>query len=295
MRGNMATSEQTVIFVHIPKTAGTTMYQVIQRNYASKAMYVIGVDGWHDEFKRLSDCRKAELLLIGGHAGFGMHRFLPKPCAYFTILRDPIERTISDYYYIRRTPQSGFYDQVNAKNISLLDFLNLGLDALVDNGQTRLLCGLENGFEVGFGECTREMLETAKRNLRDHFVVVGLTEEFDATLILLKKALGWRKLAYARQNVSPNRLKQSEISQVTLDAIARVNVLDAELYDYARTLFEEQVRQQGASFAQEVKDFQKANQWLGPLVRLYLEARKVSVRTMLRQWIQRRHGSPARA
>jgi len=281
--------ERTVIFLHIPKTAGNTMYQIIERNCSRKAMYVFGIDGGHDDFKCLSDDRKSELRVIGGHAGFGMHRFLPGPSVYFTLFREPVERVISYYYYACRAPDTYAHNSIYANRMGLKDFIASKQDAMVDNGQTRLLAGLESGHEVGFGQCTHDMLETAKRNLREHFAVVGLTEEFDATLILLKKAFGWQKLVYVQRNVSENRPQRDEIPQATLDAIAKVNVLDAELYQYARTLFEEQVRRQGPSFAQEVRDFQIADRRLSPFIRLYWKARKVSVRTMIRKWIQPWH------
>jgi hypothetical protein len=294
MRRNKAASERTIIFLHIPKTAGTTIQQVIERNCRKGDIYTLGIDGWFDDFKSLPDSRKADIhLLRGGHPGFGLHKYLPSPSTYFTFLRDPIERAISYYYWVQRDPHHYAHDFVTASHMGLRDFIESRQDTLVDNCQTRLLAGLETGYEIGFGQCTTEMLESAKRNLEEYFAVVGLTEEFDATLILLKKAFGWRKLAYVRQNVTPDRLKKSEISQVTLDAIAKVNLLDIELFRYARALFEEQVRRQGASFAQEVRDFQVANRRLHLFVHLYWEARKVSVRTMIRRWIQVHRGSLA--
>jgi hypothetical protein len=274
MKGDQIQSERTVIFVHIPKTAGMTMNYIISQNLPQASTYTIWKDGTVEDFKNLGNPRKSQIRLLQGHVGFGVHKFLPGPCTYFTLLRHPIERVISYYYFSRRTPKHAYYDQVNTK--SLLDYINLGLDMSVDNFQTRLLSGLETGFEVGFGQCTDEMLETAKRNLRENFSVVGLTEEFDTTLILLKRTLGWRKLFYLRQNISTNRLKRDEFSQATLDAIAKVNSLDAVLYEYAKMLFEEQVRRQGASLVRDVKSFQVINY-------LYWEARKVSVRTMARK------------
>jgi hypothetical protein len=291
MSDNKTTPEQTVIFVHIPKAAGTTLDYIINRNLPQQSIYTMLKDSSLDDFKNLSDLRKSQIRLVRGHIGFGLHRFLPKPCAYFTLLREPIERTISYYYYIRCATDHWWHDRVNAENMSLFDFINLRLDASADNGQTRLLSGLETGYEVEFGKCDRQMLEAAKINLREHFTVVGLVEEFDATLLLLQRGFGWRKLAYVKQNVSTNRPKRREIPQATLDAIARVNSLDAELYEYAKTLFEEQVRQHGASFAREVRDFQIANRRLNPFIRLYWEARKVSVRSMVRKWIRPRHNA----
>ena len=43
-------------------------------------------------------------------------------------------------------------------------------------------------------------LELAKRNL-DDFLLVGLTERFDESFIMLRRALGWRLPMYAARNV----------------------------------------------------------------------------------------------
>jgi hypothetical protein len=278
MAGNQTQSEQTVIFVHIPATAGTTLDYIIKQNLPRGSVYTISEDGTFDDFKNLDHSRKSQIRLLHGHVGYGVHKYLPEPCAYITLLRDPIDRVISYYYFVRRTPEHYLYDQGYAKNMSLLDFVNLESDVLVDNCQTRLLSGLETGWEVGFGQCTGEILETAKRNLREHVAVVGLTEEFDTTLVLLKRAFGWRRLAYFGHNISTDRPARGEIPQVALDAIARVNSLDVELYEYARALFEERIRRQGVSLVLDVKSFQITHY-------LYWAVRKVSVRTIARKLI----------
>lgn len=41
-----------------------------------------------------------------------------------------------------------------------------------------------------YGQCSPEMLESAKKNLQD-FAAVGLTERYNETLILLKRAFNW--------------------------------------------------------------------------------------------------------
>jgi hypothetical protein len=278
-------SEQAVIFVHIFRTAGTTLYRVIDRNFSHGSIFTFPVDGTVEDLKKLGDSDKHKIRVIRGHLGFGLHESLPQPCAYLTLLRDPVERTVSYYCFIRRTPDHYCYHLIHDNQMSLEDFIKCRQDIMLDNVQTRFLSGLETGHEVGFGQCTRDMLETAKRNLREHFAVVGLTEEFDSTLVLLKRTFGWRRLAYVKHNVTQNRPEGHEISPTTLDAVAEVNALDTELYAYAKTLFEEQVRQQGASFVQEVRKFQIANRRLRPFMDLYWQARKVSARMMFRHWI----------
>jgi len=74
------------------------------------------------------------------------------------------------------------------------------------------------------------MLDVARRNLEEHFSVVGLSEHFDATLLMLKQAFDWHGIFYVRQNVNTDRPAVSSVSQATLDLIQEHNWLDVELY-----------------------------------------------------------------
>ena len=120
-----------------------------------------------------------------------------------------------------------------------------------------------------------------KANLRDNIEVVGLTGRFDETLLLLKKAFGWGNVFYARQNVVRKRPHRDQLSADTLAVIHKYNQLDMELYQFATTLFEEQVRKQGASFAEEVRSFRRANRLLSWPIRVQWLMQGASIRTFL--------------
>jgi len=256
MLANSSKTKQTVIFLHIVKTAGTTVHQIIDRHYQPDEMYWIGTKGYtFEHFTSLSEADRAKIRLLRGHMVFGLHEFLPGPLTYFTLLRDPVERVISYYYYIRRTPQHYCYDLISSNDMSLKEFIENKADILTLNGQTRVLAGGK-----WHAECTEGAVEAAKRNLQEHFAIVGLAERFDETLHLLKKAFNWQNLRYTRQNVTVNRPRRDELAPATLDAIIKANQFDIELYQYATELFEEKIRQQGPLFALQVKLFQLVNQ-----------------------------------
>ena len=103
------------------------------------------------------------------------------------------------------------------------------------------------------------MLEQAKRNLRENFAVVGIVEEFDKTLLLLKKTFGWKNIFYKVKNKNKQRPSNSAVSQETLSLIEEKNKLDLELYQYATEIFQSLVKNQGNSLEKEVQDFQNIN------------------------------------
>lgn len=278
---------QKVIFVHLPKTAGTTLHMIIERHYAARNVFSTGAGAQKavEEFKKMSDARRAEIHILKGHMAYGLHEYLPGSSAYITMLREPIDRTISFFYFVRQDPKHYHYDFIKTRNLSLEEYLESKISIMMDNTQVRLISGVWD--EPRHGECTTETLEEAKRNLRENFAVVGLTERFDESLLLLKKAFGWHDIYYIRQNVTSNRPKKSELSPSTLRTLEKHNQLDMELYQYATLLFEEQLRRQGYSFAMRFKTFQVVNRLANPLFHIYQEVRKRSIRVFIRKWIRR--------
>jgi hypothetical protein len=275
--------EPTTIFLHIPKTAGTTLYRIIERNYASDDIYTFWKDGSPDEFKNLEEDLRSRIRLLRGHVGFGMHEFIAGSAKYFTVLRDPIDRTISYYHFIHRTPHHYCHDLIASQKMSLEEFLLSKCDPMADNAQTRLLGGLETGQELEFGACTQSLLEKAKWNLRKRMDVIGITEKFDHTLLLLQQAFGWRRLFYVRQNVSSNRVSRKDLQHSTMDVLTEANLLDADLYQYARQLFEEQVQRRGESFPKRLDSFQQVNTRLRPFLSIRSAIQKISVRTFVKR------------
>jgi len=272
-----------LIFLHLPKTAGSTLRGTIERQYNSSSILHLYESDFGEELAAIPPSQMDRLRVVIGHFYFGAHTFLSKPSAYITLLRDPIERIVSHYYYARRAPSHYFYD--SARKLSLKEFVEYcsrmsnksgtALGYCSDNDQTRQLagqCGVPS-----FGTSSDEMLNIAKRNLAEHFAVVGITEEFDRSLILITRILGWRHPFYTRQNVTRRHPRKDELPQETLDVIQAYNELDLELYCYAEKLFQKQIRAQGPSFENQLQRFKKLNATYGRLHLLLSAARMGAV------------------
>jgi hypothetical protein len=278
---------ETVIFLHIPRTAGTTLHRIIDRQYRQEECHWIdrhnvGIE----EFKNLPPARRAEIRMLRGHMPFGLHKYIPGPSTYFTLLRDPVERVVSYYYFVRRDPQHYLHDYALVQGMTLKRYIESQVSLATDNCQTRIISGVWD--TLPHDECTEATLASAKRNLAEHFTVVGLTERFDETLMLLKQRFAWQNVFYQRQNVTWGRPGQESLPAETLAVVRERNQLDLRLYTYAEALFAAQIRNQGTRFAVATRRFQIANRWLKPLIRAYLEARKISVRTLLRETLRKR-------
>lgn len=252
--------QKSLIFLHIPKAAGSTLHRIIARQYASDSIYSIDGLRVHEsiaEFKQLPEAKRSEIKVLKGHMRFGLHEYLPQPSTYITILRDPVERIISHYYYVLRSPEHYLYEQVTSRNMSLKDYICSGITKELNNSQTRLLCtkaALET-YEQG----SKEILESAKKNLQEEFAVVGLAERFDETLILLKRKFKWNLPFYIKANTTKDRPLKNDISQETLKIIEKYNELDVELFEFVSKKFQAVITQSGSLFEMELKQLQLVN------------------------------------
>jgi hypothetical protein len=138
------------------------------------------------QFKQLSPTARSRFQLVLGHMEFGLHSHLSEPVSYFTLLREPVSRVVS-YYYFQKTRKLDPLHSA-AKKFDLKAYIGSDLDPLVDNFQIQMLAA--KWHSVPAGQLPASTLETAKRHLQEYFTVVGLTERFDETLIPLQQAYG---------------------------------------------------------------------------------------------------------
>lgn len=282
---------ETLIFVHIPKTAGSTLNFLLDAHYTAENSYAtsqtwLHPDGSLDGFDALTEAERAQIELLNGHMGFGLHRRLPQPARYVTVLRDPVARVLSHYHFECTVP-GPLHDVLHSGEMDLLGYLDYQQAAGLDNLQTRMIAG--NWHKKGYGPCTPAMLETAKQNLRDHFLAAGLTARFDQFYWLLKRKLGWPTTFYVRHNRSSGRPRQQDLPDETVRLIAENNRFDVELVHFAARRFQEEVQAQGTSFFIGFILFQSLNN----LYRTYWELRKFSLRERVRRWRHRSDQAPA--
>ncbi len=277
------TRSRPVVFIHIPKTAGKTLAKVIESQYPAEAIYEIHAEHQAasiEEFRALPAERRDRIQLLRGHFGFGLHVYLRQPATYITMLRDPIERLISHYYYVRGYIErggnlSGRTWLQEAASMTLDEYVSHASSADARNGQTKLLAGEMLGWdpETQSARDDASLLEAAQRNLRENVAVVGLTERFDESLMLLKRRLGWGAPYYVKTNVTSHRPSRHEVPANIVRRIESANLLDLELYATAKQRLEREVRELGPSFARELAWFRFANRRYGELMRLRALAR----------------------
>ena len=274
-------TDPTLLFLHIPKAAGTTLQRVLERHVPARRQYRLGAEAQAsiEAFNAWPDSRRARVRLISGHFAFGVHEQVPGPWSYLTMLRDPLERTASFYWFVRDDPGHYLSRAMTTEQRESLEVFARTTDAVtMDNGQTRLLSG--DWGRTPFGQCGTDMLEQAKANL-DRVDAVGLSEHFDLSLLLFARRFGWSRLGYRRANRTASRPR--DLDPAAQPARDRLNALDLELYAYARERFWQDVDAAGLELRLEAEDFQVRHP---PPSRLQDLAWRLRARTP-REWLNR--------
>ena len=242
-----------MIFLHIPKSGGMTLWRLINNNYHDNEVLFIDSFDYEGSFEKLFSIVRNnpdQLKLIGGHIGYGLHKKLPGDSEYITVLRNPVERIISQYHYITRTPQHYLYNQVVSKRMSLLDYVSSDLTREISNDQTRMIAGASQ--DLGIGDNSQYYLELAKKNLQEHFRVAGLLERFDEAVAMFMLELGWENLEFTKQNVT-SYSAQPVVKNGVIEVIRERNLLDTQLYEYAEKIFEEKIKLHGQPFEDQLR------------------------------------------
>ena len=229
-------TNEAVIFLHLPKTAGTTVNRLIEWEYRLSEMYSIDpvLFEWSAaHLRKLTRDRLKKIRMFKGHMLFGLHEVLPQPATYITVLRDPVDRVISAFYFMRSYKFHPLHWKLRRENWTLEDFVRR---TKRDNVQSKIVAGADYNLP-----CTREVVDKAKHNLRHHFSVVGLSERLEESLALMKIRFGWRLSSYSSFNVTRARPKKRDLPASTLELIQQSNAFDIELYECGREVFENSV------------------------------------------------------
>ena len=248
---NRATPE-TLIFLHVPKTGGISVSQAIVRQFREDEIFHVR-NGAHekspvfakahgsiDQFKRLPEARRRRFRCILGHMHFGVHEHVPGRSAYVTLLRNPLERLLSQYGQYCRMVRNR--ELAEAATVPSLEEFCRAKSRAMDNHQTRFLCGWK------FDDHPRQQsLNRAKENLARRFRVVGTLERFNETMQILHRAYGWPDVTLFQSNVGSGRLHREDVDPDFLARLEELNWLDRELHATANSLLDAAIGEYGRS------------------------------------------------
>jgi hypothetical protein len=250
----------TAFFLHIPRTAGTTLNTVLRNNFAPAEIIEVYDQADYAAHARHSAEELRGVRLIQGHLLLQCYdppRMYGAPVQVFTFLRDPIERLVSEYAFLRAWKANHMYAYLNDNNVSFRDYILSDEPKLRYRGRnfmTRCVAGRDTGAKA----YPLTAVALAKRHLERVFGFVGLQERFMESLLLLGDFLGLRNLLHEKRNALHTEAKPA-LSAGDIALAREVNQGDQELYDFAAALFAERVAARGSSFAKRMKAFTLLN------------------------------------
>lgn len=257
-----------LIFIHIPKCAGITLRTIFRNNIPRRNIRETGPGknrmGTPEEMtsviKNLPDADKNAIGLVAGHVKYGIHRCFPKGAIYFKLLRNPVDRITSFYYYVLRKPEHKLHEYIVNKQITLEDFVTQSQIEVTNNTNNAMTWQLTEIERDNSTLSVYDAYKLAVKNVEDeNFLCCGITEMFDEFLILLKRKLGLANIFYEKSNVGTNRKTKEEIKNEVKNAILSHNEVDLRLYEYVKNKFMEEIRQKGYSFQIELLVFKTIN------------------------------------
>lgn len=221
------------VFNHVPKTAGSTVRMVLAQQFSGRDFEFTGDLAQYQEFLAEAAIWRGKLALVHGHVPFGVHNRIGEPARCLSFLRRPRERFVSEYTYALRDGD-GIYTILKRDNVSLRDLAS-GRYRFLDHPYVRFLGGSHpaDPSQPDAAEC----FNLAKENIESGRILVGITELFDESLLLLSKDLGWSAPVYSKRNVGVRTLDTRSIAEnIPKQLDAQLSTLlgwDEELYAFS--------------------------------------------------------------
>lgn len=211
-----------VLFIHIPKTAGTSFRKAAE-NYFTKentyydyspsssetsAIILENIYQNQDMYALAKYFENKENIFLSGHFHAVKYASLFETLNIVTFVREPIEQVLSHYEHHCR--DLGYKE----------DLETFVKDNRFKNIQSRILAG--RPIELyGF---------------------IGLTEEYSKSIMLINDYYGLN-IEVLTENISENKFLTSDaLDDEMLNLIVKENSVDIELYKQAKKIFEERIR-----------------------------------------------------
>lgn len=233
---------ERIVHVHIPKTAGTAVRHAVEKAMAGR-MRVFADHDW----RSFVDLDPQGHDFYSGHIGFDQADRIGG--RLITVLRDPIERFLSVYYFWRHLYQTGaerHRKTALAMNYSIDEFVLMRDEPVMNeelfNAMTwQLATGAQQDHRQEWrdaGRTEEELFATALHNAQ-RFDVLGIQDDPVALAASLYRLLG---MAVHLDVVNATRPPEGSSSSLRLQTLQRIHewvYLDIELYRRVRNMVRE--------------------------------------------------------
>lgn len=213
-----------LISLHIPKTAGTSFRNILKDVYGDSRVARLDI---RSEIELNGKVFKGSTLsnkirVIHGHFKYFrlMNKFEIAPdVPMITWFRDPVERVISNYYYLNNILMGKYGDSEKMVNLFNRMIKTLPQYAEYEGNRNRMSKFLE-GTDP------------------ERFLFIGLTDHYEEDLEHLAKILNWEGFSIRKQNITGNK---PEVEPDIINKIRELNEADCILYEKALKMREDRI------------------------------------------------------
>ncbi len=235
-----------IVHLHIPKTAGTAFRSAFQRAADGKLRIFP-----HYEERQYVGIDPSRFDFFSGHFGFETAAKLGGEI--ITVLRNPIDRFISVYYFWRQLYDKGIERNpktILANRFSLSEFVKIRdepfvMEALYNTMTWQIAHGTSLAHRRKLrelGKTDEDVFQLALDNLAT-FSLVGVQERLEVFESAMVRRFSM-PLKIRKINVTETRPGVEDVGAATISAIHDWSLLDLRLYDHAYELVSESASDQ---------------------------------------------------
>lgn len=217
--------KSALIFYHIPKTAGLTVNDILEKNFSEIFWFYDGYP-WGKILEQINT-RKVNIAICG-HNAWGMHENISDEfdAYYMTMIRHPWDlcKSMFSFSLMLYEHEENFEDYVYHHYPSNFLVKNLGNNSL----------------------------DLAKERMVNDFYSFGIVQYFDASLAMFSDHFNLKNLNYELKNKSnSNRI---QIDQRCQDDFYEKNRYDVGLFNWALELFRKRAEKKSIDLAKKAEE-----------------------------------------
>jgi hypothetical protein len=233
--------ENPLIYFHVPKCAGTSVSDFLQREFGkdlvkSPATYID---------YNITPSNYNKFKVYAGHLYYDQLSLLPRGGSYMTILRNPGSRLISLYNYFKSLDISKSKNMVAANLAQKLDFhdwLECGNPEVIHDTSNAIVRHFApKSFFFDQTPACRQNILFASQQFANQFSLIGFSEYLDTTMDIAKQTFEFSQPFESLKFLNKNNYNGFSFSKSRLKNFIQNDCsLDLDFLSYCVSIFKRQ-------------------------------------------------------